>query len=76
MRRTETGGRIAGPAFSNYYKKYMEIHPEIPRTFVMPPNVYTSNIKGKDELYTDMSPLPDVEFQVEPQNPGQEVLDF
>jgi penicillin-binding protein 1A len=76
MRRTETGGRIAGPAFSNFYKKYMEIHPEIPRTFVMPSNVYTSNINGKDELYTDMSPLPDVEFQAEPQNSGQEVLDF
>jgi penicillin-binding protein 1A len=76
MRRTETGGRIAGPAFSNFYKKYMEIHPEIPRTFIMPSNVYTSNINGKDELYTDMSPLPDVEFQAEPQNSGQEVLDF
>ncbi|QKF68150.1 penicillin-binding protein 1A [Arcobacter venerupis] len=76
MRRTETGGRIAGPAFSNFYKKYMEIHPEIPRTFVMPSNVYTSNINGRDELYTDMSPLPDVEFQAEPQNSGQEVLDF
>lgn len=76
MRRTETGGRIAGPAFSNFYKKYMEIHPEIPRTFAMPSNVYTSNINGKDELYTDMSPLPDVEFQAEPQNSGQEVLDF
>jgi penicillin-binding protein 1A len=76
MRRTETGGRIAGPAFSNFYKKYLEIHPEIPRNFMMPPNVYTSNINGKDELYTDMSPLPDVEFQVEPQNSGQEVLDF
>ncbi|HKM18714.1 MAG TPA: PBP1A family penicillin-binding protein, partial [Aliarcobacter sp.] len=32
MRRAETGSTIAAPAFSYFFKKYLEIHPEIPRT--------------------------------------------
>ena len=36
MRRAETGSTIAAPAFSYFFKKYLEIHPEIPRTFTKP----------------------------------------
>jgi len=76
MRKTETGGKIAVPAFSNFYKKYLEIHPEIPRTFTVPNNVYTANINGVNELYTDTSPLPEIDIQVQPINPKEEVLEF
>ena len=76
MRKSETGGKIAAPVFSYFYKKYLEIHPEITRNFTMPENVYTANINGRSEFYTDMSPLPEVEFQAQPQNPGEEVLEF
>ena len=76
MRKSETGGKIAAPVFSHFYKKYLEIHPEITRNFTMPENVYTANINGRSEFYTDMSPLPEVEFQAQPQNPGEEVLEF
>ena len=76
MRKSETGGKIAAPVFSHFYKKYLEIHPEITRNFTMPENVYTANINGRNEFYTDMSPLPEVEFQAQPQNPGEEVLEF
>lgn len=76
MRRSETGGKIAAPVFSHFYKKYLEIHPEIPRNFSMPQNVYTSNINGKNEFFTDMSPLPESEFLVQPTNPNEEVLEF
>jgi penicillin-binding protein 1A len=76
MRRSETGGKIAAPVFGNFYKKYLELHPEIPRTFTMPQNVYTSNINGKMELFTDKSPLPEIDIQVQPSNPGEEVLEF
>lgn len=64
MRRAEMGGTIAAPAFSYFYKKYLEIHPEIPRTFTKPNNVYSGEIGGKTELYTDKSPLPDVDSQI------------
>ena len=76
MRKSETGGKIAAPVFSYFYKKYLEIHPEITRNFTMPENVYTANINGRTELYTDTSPLPEVVYQSQPQNPGEEVLEF
>ena len=76
MRKTETGGKIAAPVFSSFYKKYLEIHPEIPRTFTMPQNVYTSNINGKDEFYTDMSPIPEIEIQAQPENQNGESMEF
>ncbi|PUE63509.1 transglycosylase domain-containing protein [Arcobacter caeni] len=76
MRKSETGGKIAAPVFSYFYKKYLDIHPEITRNFTMPENVYTANINGRSELYTDTSPLPEVVYQAQPQNPGEEVLEF
>ena len=76
MRKTETGGKIAAPAFSYFFKKYLEIHPEIPRNFTMPQNVYTSNINGRSEFYTDMSPIPDEEIQVQPETKNGEVMEF
>ncbi|MCT7465286.1 PBP1A family penicillin-binding protein [Aliarcobacter cryaerophilus] len=64
MRRAETGSTIAAPAFSYFFKKYLEIHPEIPRTFIKPNNVYSGEFMGKEELYTDISPLPDIDSQI------------
>ncbi len=61
MRKSETGGTTAGPAFANFYKKYLEIHPEIQRKFVKPENVKVSIINGKKEYYTDKSPLPEIQ---------------
>ena len=76
MRKSETGGKIAAPVFSYFYKKYLDIHPEITRNFTIPENVYTANINGRNEFYTDSSPLPEVIYQAQPQNPGEEVLEF
>jgi penicillin-binding protein 1A len=76
MRKTETGGKIAAPVFSSFYKKYLEIHPEIPRNFSVPQNVYTAKINGKDEFYTDLSPIPEIEFQSESENKNSESMEF
>ena len=76
MRKTETGGKIAAPVFSNFLKKYLEIHPEIPRNFNIPQNVYTAKINGKDEFYTDLSPIPEIEFQIESENKSSESMEF
>ena len=76
MRKTETGGKIAAPVFSYFFKEYLKIHPEIPRTFTMPANVYTVNVNGGKEFYTDMSPLPEIQIQSQPQNKNEESLEF
>ena len=71
MRKSETGGKIAAPVFSNFYKRYLESHPEIPRNFTIPNNVYSSNINGTTEYFTDISPLPEVDTFVQPANPNE-----
>ena len=76
MRRSEGGGSTAAPAFSYFYKKYLEIHPEIQRDFKIPENVKTSIINGKKEYYTDISPLPEFEIPIVPQNPREDVIEF
>ncbi|WP_121627973.1 transglycosylase domain-containing protein [Poseidonibacter antarcticus] len=76
MRRSETGGRIAAPAFSYYYKNYLKLHPEIARSFIKPSKVYTSKINGKTEYYTDTSPLPEIDINTTTENLGDEVIEF
>ena len=72
------GGTIAAPAFSYFYKKYLEIHPEIPRKFTKPENVYIGEISGKSEFYTDKSPLPDIDSQIiiEQSNTDPNIMEF
>ncbi len=76
MRRSEGGGITAAPAFAHFYKKYLEIHPEIQRTFRMPQNVKTSIIHGKKEYYTEISPLPEIKIPAVLENPDQEIIEF
>jgi len=58
-----TGGALAAPAFSFYYKKLLEVYPETKRTFDKPEGVYTGIYEGKRELFTRHSPLPNVHNQ-------------
>ncbi len=76
MRKTETGGKIAAPVFSQFFKEYLKIHPEIPRNFSVPQNVYTVQVNGKNEYYTDTSPLPEVQIQSQPLDKNQESMEF
>lgn len=77
MRKSETGGKIAAPVFSQFYKKYLEIHPEITRSFHKPENVYTSIINGKEEYYTDKSPLAETtQIDEMNENPADESMEF
>lgn len=76
MRRSEGGGSTAAPAFSHFFKKYLEIHPEIERNFKVPKNIKISIINGKKEYYTDISPLPDIEIPMIPENPDEETIEF
>lgn len=76
MRKSETGGGIAAPAFAHFYKNYLELHPEIQRDFVKPEKVFESRINGKTEYYTEASPLPDIEIEIKPENPEEEAMEF
>jgi penicillin-binding protein 1A len=53
-----TGGAVAAPAFSAFYKRLLRIEPETKRKFEMPEGVYVGEYEGRKELYTDISPLP------------------
>jgi len=57
--RGATGGAIAAPAFSYFYRNLLKAYPDIKRTFDIPQGVYRGQYEGKSELYTDISPLPD-----------------
>lgn len=76
MRRSETGSTIAAPAFAQFFKKYLEIYPETPRNFTKPDNVYVGNFNGKDELFTEKSPLPDIDTQIVIEQSNEEIMEF
>ncbi len=69
MGKRETGGRTAAPAFKYFYTKWLQLHPEIQRNFVMPEHVFVQKHNGKDELFTETSKMPkeqnDLEIQTD-----------
>ena len=54
----ETGGKAAAPVFANFYKEYLEIHPETKRVFDVPKEVRSVKIKGNREYFTPISKPP------------------
>ncbi|MEA1915988.1 MAG: PBP1A family penicillin-binding protein [Campylobacterota bacterium] len=58
MRKKETGGRVSGPAFRNFYTKLITLRPHIKREFDIPKNIVKSTHKGKTEYFTDISKPP------------------
>ncbi len=62
MKKSETGGRTAGPAFAYFYKNYLKIHPETPRKFQKPKEVREALINGKKEYFTTTSKLPEIKI--------------
>ena len=55
----ETGGKAAGPAFAEFFRGYISIHPETKREFEIPDNVREIEIsKGVKEYFTDISEPP------------------
>jgi len=58
MRKYETGGRVAGPAFRYYYEQLLVLYPQTKRTFEQPDGIISTTIKGKDEYFTDISKAP------------------
>ena len=61
MHRIETGGRIAGPAFAMYYKRLIELYPQIQRKFDVPDGIIAVDINGKKEYFSEISKPPRAE---------------
>lgn len=61
MRRSETGGRAAGPVFRYYYEDMLRIYPNTKRYFDLPAGVYRAPVNDANgtEEYTDTSAAPD-----------------
>jgi penicillin-binding protein 1A len=53
-----SGGRIAAPTFSYFFKELLTLQPTMKRTFNIPSGVYMGGYERRSELYTSRSPLP------------------
>jgi len=58
MKRSETGGRTAAPAFATFYKGVLKSNPQIQRSFTRPDGVTTGEFGGRTEYFTDISKPP------------------
>lgn len=58
MQPGETGGRVAGPAFSYFFQELLKRHPEMPRSFNVPQGVITTRKGRSYEYFTETSPPP------------------
>ena len=58
MQKGETGGKSAAPVNGYFYRKWLEIHPEITRKFKEPEGVFTRRIANRDEYFTNISKVP------------------
>jgi penicillin-binding protein 1A len=67
MYHRETGGRVAGPAFSMYNTKLVELYPQIARKFEKPDGIVEVTIDGKKEYFSDISKPPRQEEVVDSQ---------
>ena len=67
MYKRETGGRISGPAFANYYRNVIKLYPQIQREFEMPEGIIEVNVGGKKEYFSDISKPPRVEQVSDPE---------
>ncbi|MCD4756784.1 MAG: PBP1A family penicillin-binding protein [Arcobacteraceae bacterium] len=69
MGKRETGGRTAAPAFKYFYEHWLKLHPEMPRNFIKPENVFIQKYNGEDEYFTETSKMPkeqtDIEIQTD-----------
>jgi len=55
----ETGGKAAGPAFAEFYREYIKLHPETVREFEVPEGVREVRMSAKNsEYFTDVSAPP------------------
>jgi len=67
MYHKETGGRVAGPAFSKYYEKVIKLYPQVKREFDIPEGIIKVKIGDKLEYFSDISKPPRIQSEVSPE---------
>jgi len=67
MYHKETGGRVSGPAFADYFRNVLKFYPQIKRKFDVPKGIIEVNINGKKEYFSDISKPPRSEQEVDPE---------
>lgn len=65
MYKRETGGRIAGPAFSSYFTHVLNLYPQVKRKFDVPEGIIEVKINGKKEYFSDISKPPRSDYSEE-----------
>ncbi len=58
MKKRETGGRAAAPAFKYFIQRYIKLHPETKRKFDIPKEDHKFISNGRAYYYTDISQPP------------------
>ncbi|MEA3513017.1 MAG: PBP1A family penicillin-binding protein [Campylobacterota bacterium] len=78
MYKRETGGVTAAPAFSYFYKRWLELHPEIQRKFIKPKNVFEQKFNNKIEVFTETSNVPkepsNIKIQTDHMNNNNKII--
>ena len=67
MYKKETGGRIAGPAFSKYYQHLMKLYPQIQREFDVPEGIIEVKVGNTTEYFSAVSQPPRAEEESDPE---------
>ena len=67
MHKWETGGKISGPAFSEYYKNVLKFHPQIQRKFIAPEGIVEVKVDGKTEYFSEISRPPQKDKDASPE---------
>jgi penicillin-binding protein 1A len=67
MYKRETGGRIAGPAFSAYYKNMIKLYPQIQRKFEQPEGIIEVDVDNKKEYFSKISKPPRLQQELDPE---------
>ena len=61
MYKHETGGKIAGPAFRNYYQSMLKLYPQVKREFDIPNGITEIHVGKRMEYFSNISRPPRVE---------------
>jgi len=67
MYHKETGGRVSGPAFANYFRNILKLYPQVKRKFDIPEGVIEVDMDGRKEYFSDISRPPRTEEISDPQ---------
>jgi len=58
MYHKETGGRVSGPAFANYFRDVLKLYPQIKRKFDVPEGIIEVKMGRQIEYFSDISKPP------------------